>query len=290
MFFKMIMKRRPLIYFLLAVIGGVFIEISASAVRGFLGFQWSALLGSIIIVVLSYYTASFIRKKSGTAGIVWGIPLGLILLVMPLVIFDTTETILSFPDLCTHVLSAIVGVGFAGMKRVMKITVVSLYVTVLAAVYFSYPSYIEYQTFGRDGAEHKDTLDLERLEPLSPKTNMPNLAKSDLLVLDFWNTRCGVCFKKLPLFASIRDRWNSKYPVSFSLVNVPYLNEDDVEIVERIRTFDTTFTLQIMRDPIYAQQIGIEGFPTVIAVRPSGEIVYFGSVDQLESFLEDFYH
>jgi thiol-disulfide isomerase/thioredoxin len=119
---------------------------------------------------------------------------------------------------------------------------------------------------------------------------MPNLAKSDLLVLDFWNTRCGVCFKKLPLFASIRDRWNSKYPVSFSLVNVPYLNEDDVEIVERIRTFDTTFTLQIMRDPIYAQQIGIEGFPTVIAVRPSGEIVYFGSVDQLESFLEDFYH
>jgi thiol-disulfide isomerase/thioredoxin len=277
------------VYFIVAVIAGALMEMSVSVIRGLLGFQWSALIGSVLIIILTYFISTQLEKRKAASWIRYGLPLGILLLVTPIVVSGVEESSIAIPDLACHSLASVVGCILPSLSKKYKIALLSCFGVVVLLTFWKYPAYVNYLTFTMNRDASVKYIDLSKVEPLLLAETNEAGRKHELFVYDFWNTRCGVCFKKLPQFAEIRNRWAKEYPVSFSLVNVPYAHETDTAIIERIRTFDTTFSLHIMRNPAYAQQLGIQGFPTVIAVKPDGEIVYFGSADELEEFLSDFF-
>lgn len=103
-------------------------------------------------------------------------------------------------------------------------------------------------------------------------------SKNDkLYVLDFWNSTCGVCFKKFPEFENLVEEYENQKDVVFYSVNVPVKNEEFDQRLDLVKSlgyrFDTVFT----QDDSCLVQLGFNTFPRLILVK-NGKIVYNGSL------------
>lgn len=129
------------------------------------------------------------------------------------------------------------------------------------------------------------------------KTTNDSLCLRDLkhkyLLLDFWNSGCGVCYTKFPLIQELYDKYEQRDDILISGVFVKNKRDKDLGVGESILlkrgyTFPTFATEQ---ETDFFQKSGVKVYPTVLILDEERNIVYIGGLDdafgKLEKVLND---
>lgn len=114
--------------------------------------------------------------------------------------------------------------------------------------------------------------------------------RNKIVLLDFWHTRCGVCFKKFPEVQTIYEKYKSDSSVMILAVNKPIEEDKPNQAFNDIREEGHSFPVVVTKDEDMAEKFGVKYYPTTFVINRSGQIVYKGDiegaaemVDQLKS-------
>lgn len=125
------------------------------------------------------------------------------------------------------------------------------------------------------------------------KTTDDSLCLRDLkhkyLLLDFWNSECGVCYKKFPLIQELYDKYKLCDDVLISGIFVKSKYDKDLGggkniLLKRGYTFPTFATEQ---ETDFFRKSGVKVYPTVLILDEDRNIVYIGSVDEASDKLKE---
>jgi len=110
--------------------------------------------------------------------------------------------------------------------------------------------------------------------------------KDKIILLDFWNTSCGVCFKKFPDLERIYRKYQYHNDFVLQSVNIP-IDRDTAgmafHMIERYKQY--TFPVVIGNEAMRSA-FGVESYPTLILLK-NGSIIFKGRMELVEKVLEE---
>lgn len=105
-------------------------------------------------------------------------------------------------------------------------------------------------------------------------------------LLDFWHSKCGVCFMQFPDFQQVYKKSLENEEFDAYAVNLLGRNEKPNEMIELLNARDFSFPTLFFTDTrqdLYAH-FGVRAFPTYIIVQ-NNSIVFLGSLTNAEAWL-----
>lgn len=97
-----------------------------------------------------------------------------------------------------------------------------------------------------------------------------------IVVLDFWTTSCGICFKEFPLYNNLTLQYKDDDRIEFYSVNVPLKRDVFEKSVEMIEKYNYSFTnIYAVSETEIADKLNIYAFPNIVIIK-NNTIVYQG--------------
>ena len=103
--------------------------------------------------------------------------------------------------------------------------------------------------------------------------------QNKIVLLDFWHTRCGVCFEKFPQLQTAYENYQNDPDVMILAVNKPIEEDKPNQAFEMIREEGYSFSVVITKDADLAEKFGVKGYPTTFVINRNGQIVYKGDIE-----------
>lgn len=128
------------------------------------------------------------------------------------------------------------------------------------------------------------------------KTDKDSIRLGDLtqkyIVMDVWNTSCGVCIRKMPEFQAIYERYKDNPSVWFSsvlLINERKNNDKELgDSIVRARQCDFPIHyLSQSRKEEFRNTCKIKVFPTLLILDQERNIIFRGNTEKLKQKLEE---
>lgn len=269
-------KRKKWITLLLIAIIYCIIEVVSCILRG-ISFQLSS-----IVMFIFYSTFTYFLCKRFSSIKTWQI------LISSIIGFISINlvTIADFPlpgDVDAFFRLCGIFVGFLLFKtnkysRWGIITIAFLFIFCIPRIWGYYLNYLMYGTC-------KENINITLPDPfvLTNEMDTLNLAKlrNKIHVIDFWNSTCGVCRKSFPDFQQLADKYKHEPRVSFYVVNA-----DRKEPSTSTLTIPSRYNCKLpsfaYRDNTTLSQIQINVVPTYIIISQKGNIIYRGSLQNIE--------
>jgi thiol-disulfide isomerase/thioredoxin len=240
-----------------------------------------------LVVILLYFfvTQKFLKEtvsKSQRITIVGIIILFPLLFYTPLHIVDFKSTLLSLPSSVAHFLGISLGVlCFYGSKTTRLITTVSILSFGIWGMSTGYSLWIHYIEYGTLFSETHDIAPNYTFVDPAGKISKKEAFKKDYVVLDFWQTSCGVCFTKFPLVQQLYLKSLKSKNFSVYSINIPIKRDLTRTAFEVIKEQGYTFPVLKNID----NNFDIRAFPTVLIIN-NGIIVYKGDIENAELFID----
>lgn len=119
------------------------------------------------------------------------------------------------------------------------------------------------------------------------KTLVTNTAfENKVVLLDFWNTSCGVCFRKFPQLQSFYEKHANNSSVIIFAVDTPLEDDKEGQAFQMIRERNWTFPVVVTKDVDLADRYGIEAYPTTLVLDKKGNVVFKGSIEGATKLVE----
>lgn len=136
----------------------------------------------------------------------------------------------------------------------------SLFVTFL--IFPNHRSYIVNRNSKRD-------LIFPEISLVDRNLNSKQLPNDKIIVLDFWNTACGVCFKKFPEFEKLYLKYKDNPNIEFYSVNMPLKRDKFENVVSQVDKLNYKFpTLYCKTDSkVVEEKLKIDGYPTFLIIK-----------------------
>lgn len=109
------------------------------------------------------------------------------------------------------------------------------------------------------------------------------------VLLDFWSTSCGVCYRKFPLVENVYNKYKDSQNFSLYGIHCRYekSSESSSTGTSILESKGYTFPcLSIEINEAILKEIGVDGYPTVIVLDPKGAIVFRGTIERCIDFLD----
>jgi len=100
-----------------------------------------------------------------------------------------------------------------------------------------------------------------------------------IVILDYWYTRCGVCFNRFPHLQAAYDRYASDPEVSIYAVDWPIKEDKPGEAFQAIKDEGYSFPVLIASDEEMPAKWGVTGYPTTFVIDRAGAIVFKGDIE-----------
>lgn len=252
---------------------------------------------SMIVFFIAYFIATvWLMKKYREILPAWIIIMTILIgtscLELPLRIFHAHNSLISLPDLILRLLAVIVGTGYSYIgNRTGKIAlVVCSGFFALWSSYFGFDLWLHKLNFGTFTGK---TEQVAEFPVVFQAPSGQNIALTDFkgkyLILDFWNSTCGICFQEFPkvetLYNQIKGRKDAElYSVFCRIAQRDETPQTGADIItEKGYTFPT-ISLDNRIPGLNA--IGITCFPTVVIFNPDGKMIFRGRVDGAKNYME----
>ncbi|HQU82600.1 MAG TPA: TlpA disulfide reductase family protein [Pyrinomonadaceae bacterium] len=249
-------------------------------------YEFGSLLLSSSIGFTLYFllTISFLKIpqfKLSALKIILAIVTGLFLIQIPARIYDFSGTLSTLPDFLLHFLGIICGFFYWSLKKPFNILAVFLSVSIVAFVSFKgyglWSHKLNYGTF-----TGKVLYDLP--VKFAAFDDNKNLILDDdfhnkIVLLDFWNTRCGICFEKFPQLQNVYEKYRDDKSIVIFAVNKPIEEDKPNQAFDMIREQQFSFPVVITKDEDLAEKWGVKGYPTTFVINQTGQIVYKGDIE-----------
>jgi thiol-disulfide isomerase/thioredoxin len=118
----------------------------------------------------------------------------------------------------------------------------------------------------------------------SADSNNKRVLERKLVVLDFYNTSCVVCFRKFPLLQKLTDKYKNLNSIGIAAVNIP-LERDTIGMAQYlVRSKGYSFPI-IVAQKCADSVFKILAFPTTIIIK-GGDVIYKGNIEGAEEIVE----
>lgn len=103
-----------------------------------------------------------------------------------------------------------------------------------------------------------------------------------ILVLDFWSSGCGICFKKFPDFDKLKQKYEDETDIVFYGVNLIHPREELSSVKKTVHLLPYSFTT-LYTDHNSARQIRellkIDAVPKIVIINKKGEVIFTGDLN-----------
>lgn len=150
-------------------------------------------------------------------------------------------------------------------------------------ILFSVYNFEDYLLYGRN-LKYKISNSTPSFQLYDQEQKLVNLNEIDdkLLILDFWNSTCGICFKKFPLYNDLAIEYKDNSNIKFYSVNIPVKQEklDDVIKLAK-RKVNYEFINLFANSESIPQQLQFNSYPHFVIIK-NNIIVFNGKVNLRE--------
>ncbi len=112
--------------------------------------------------------------------------------------------------------------------------------------------------------------------------------KGSYLLLDCWNTNCGVCYREFPILQELYNKYKDNQSIVIGALH--FRREEKAETIttgqERLQEYDYTFPVfSIKRSDPAVTEMKVKLFPTIIIFDPDGTLIFRGSINDAKDYL-----
>ncbi len=256
---------------------------------GISGYALSNIVGALLFFILTLVLLLRNRKKS-KGGIVVALLLGASLELPFILLMETS--LLADLNLYFKYLAILAAYSVISLKSTYsKATVIVLFLALnIFTSYFAYPYILHKYSFGTftGEVESSEKVSITFQNEMDEDVSLESLG-SEYVVLDFWYSSCGVCFRKFPLVQELYNELagsdNIKmYSVFSRLTSKDETTATGIEILRELK-----YTLPVIsidyNDPIL-EELKVTAYPTVL-IFLDGKIVFRGNIERAKDFLSD---
>lgn len=164
--------------------------------------------------------------------------------------------------------------------QILRIKIIGLFMflTVLSVgSYYGIPNY----TYYLKGSSNDNFQSISNYKLIDKNFNEVyiNDFKGKIVVIDFWNSACGVCFKKFPDYNDLFNYYSDNDEVVVLSVNLKLKNKSLEDVIKFSERFKYNFPI-LFTDSFTAEQIkselNISGVPTLVILDRNLKVFYSG--------------
>lgn len=220
----------------------------------------------------------FVNKKIGYL-FIFGLFPSILFAAFIYSFFDVDGGFLGYPSTLLLFISIIIAflVYKKPNKQLLKIGVV--YFVFLATFTALLPNFYIWQAENKHNFEIVEK-DLPDLKIFDENGNSLDLKKADgkIVVLDIWNSSCGICIKKFPDFEKLKNEFSGDSSIVFYTLNLPmqrFLEEkQDVEKYTNPYSFGKLYAEKNVQ-----AQLNINAVPQYMIIDKNKKVRYMGSLN-----------
>ena len=269
-------------------LGSLLIELITAPLRGYVNFLVAGIVAFALFAV--YTSVMLYRCKSiKPVVIIAAILLGWAVINLPLRILYWQIVLISLPEGMMHLLGILSGYLFWRFNKIGK----ACYVILSIVLCFLYAdNYMQIVNKLKEGTFTGRISETIKTPIVFQNGNGDSVALSDLdkeyIVLEFWSSTCGVCFKKLPEIEKIYNSISETEHIAFYSVfcRLSDRNETPQSGVSTLADLGYSFPVLSVdwQDPIM-KEIGIKVVPTIVVFDRKGTMIFRGSIELAERYL-----
>jgi len=293
-----VLKRRNVVWYLLflIVVLSLLIELITSPLRGYdiFGIPGGFRLCSVVTFALYFLFINLMLKKHASKlkpkRILLACLIGCCLIQLPLRLIHFNSTLVSLPDFLFHLFGIFMGYLFYVSGKYLKsgIVLISLFCCIfLYKGYDLWSHKLNFDTFtGMIAEKYQSSIIFQNDE--GENINLDNL-EGEYIVLDFWTSSCGVCFRKFPEVQRIYDKWRDNEQMRLYGVFCRYEKNEETpatgtKILQEIGYTFPSLSIDI-KNPIL-KEFGVNVYPTVLIFNNKDRTLIFrGRIEYAEKLL-----
>lgn len=172
---------------------------------------------------------------------------------------------------------------FASMPFLISLSFASLFVFIHGWDYLAH--YYNFGTFTGKINAYGLSQEIEGIDRQNAKTTN-ELFKNKIVLLYFWSTRCGLCFKKFPQVQAAYDKYKNDSSVAIYTINKPVEENKPNQVFEMVKEESYSFPIVIPIDEELPEKFGVKGYPTTFVINRNGQIVYKGDIEGADRLVE----
>lgn len=198
---------------------------------------------------------------------------------------DFEKTLVSFPSYLSYFYG--IGIGLlifhsSGLKKIALCAFLLMSSSWMAVA--GYDAWMHYINFGYVTPENAEKLGAYRLTTKAGRAVGTEALENKIVVLDFWNTACGVCFQKFPKVEALHKKFKDSNTIRVISVNVPLERDTAGQAYNTIDRLGYTFPVLTATGQL-PEQFGVKVYPTVVIVKDN-KMVFRGRLEDVETTLQ----
>lgn len=245
-----------------------------------LNLYYAAIFESIIYSFATFFLLKkYTKDLHGATSIVLCILLGRSIIELPIRLICFKETLVTL-WVTSCVMLSIILIGIIYCKRKIYIIILSLagwgY-----CVSIGHRNWINYICFG---ALPQIKALPHTVQTLENELTLDTI-KSNYILLDFWNSSCGVCFQQFPRFQKLYNKYKDSALIRSVLVEYND-NENILDGVNLIKESGHDFPIWAThKNSSLIKDLNIKKYPTVIIINHDKQVIFKGSLNDAEKEL-----
>ncbi|MCY4780524.1 TlpA disulfide reductase family protein [Sphingobacterium sp. UT-1RO-CII-1] len=208
---------------------------------------------------------------------------------IPLRITSFQDSLSTFPEFIVHIFAVLIARGsLFFQKQFSRVSfLASITLLVLLGSVFLYKHWLNYINF----SSFTGVVFEQNHVPIQGKDLNGEIIsiedQADLWVLDFWTTSCRVCIREFPKVQKLNDQYKDSKDVKVISINIPLKRDTDNTAFNILTSRGYTFKNIIALDSSLDKKLGIEVFPTTLLLNRNGQILFRGSVSQIQNRIQE---
>jgi thiol-disulfide isomerase/thioredoxin len=103
--------------------------------------------------------------------------------------------------------------------------------------------------------------------------------RGKIVLVDYWYTKCGVCFNRFPHVEAAYKKYKGDSSVSIYAVDKPIAEDKPGEAFRVIKEEGYSFPVLIAVDEDIPEKWGVTGYPTTFVIDRAGVVVFKGDIE-----------
>lgn len=246
------------------------------------GIEYSSMIGFIIFFYITLYCLEKFKLRLSIRQIIIALVVGLWIVQLPIRVVNFESTLSSLPDVLIQTLGIVCGYFYRRLRNPSNILVALLGGLVTVFMFFQgYNLWFHKLNFGTFTGQVAASNLPARFEVFDEQKNLltNDNFQNKIVLLDFWTTTCGICFKKFPQVQTVYDKYKDDSSVIILAVNAPIEEDKPNQAFNDIREEGHNFPVVVTKDEDLAEKFGVNVYPTTFVINKNGQIVYKGDIE-----------
>lgn len=264
-----------------------FLVFLLTSLHGYWGHEVKFIGTSLLYCCMSWYLLDRTQEwKTTKLFTISAILLPFLVFLLPVHILNFSHTTVALFSSFAYLIGVIIGVLVYYSGKLFKMVYLTFLISInifAGVAGFSY--WINYINFGTWTKETNQELPHFVFTAEDGKMITDKDIKGKIVILDFWNTRCGVCLAKFPILEKEYLKYKSNANMELFAVNVPFKNDNVGKSVSKIRSKGYTFPVLKAGSSDVEKEFKIMGYPTVIIINKELRVIYKGEIENIDEII-----